>query len=486
MIAKTNMLFKSLIIGMMLLIAHIGTPVAQAALEGDGSGLIAWYEFKDGSGTTVTDSSGYSHTGTIVGTANWTTGPTGTPYPRGGGLYFNGFSDYVRIPYYPTAMLEKRTIVVWLNSYSSIKAANPIFSLGRQAPGVKSCGDTNFTGFTSHGVVMAYSNVTGTNPITRETVGGLIEPNLGKWDHYAFVFDEGEDGLTVTRSIYRNGVLIGRKINSDGLSRYCGLFAIGTQEDYTNPCYVRTFHGKMGELRVYNRALSSGEITELYNRVPLPADRTLPTTPTGLKTNAFSYRQINLTWNANTDDTIGYVIYRGGAPIDTVWGASTNTYSDIQHRPYLKTFRYTVDPATSYSYTVEAFDAVGNYSTTSNTANATTPNKPPLRTYTLTVSKDSRSLGNIISSYGIDGTPYCISTRGIKCGSGCTSASYAYEENTQVNISPGLSNQYLSSFNGWSGGGCTGTGQCLVLMDGDKTVTGYYTGTPIKKVKRSH
>jgi len=54
------------------------------------SGLQTLYAFDEGSGTTVTDSSGNGRNGTISG-ATWATGKIG------GGLGFDGVNDYVTI-----------------------------------------------------------------------------------------------------------------------------------------------------------------------------------------------------------------------------------------------------------------------------------------------------------------------------------------------------------------------------------------------------
>jgi hypothetical protein len=59
---------------------------------------------------------------------------------------------------------------------------------------------------------------------------------------------------------------------------------------------------------------------------------------------------------------------------------------------------------------------------------------------------------------------------GIDCGATC-SADYDY--NTAVTLTatadPG------STFRGWSGAGCSGTGNCVVTMDAAKSVTAEFT-----------
>ncbi|WP_413789322.1 discoidin domain-containing protein [Paenibacillus tyrfis] len=79
---------------------------------------------------------------------------------------------------------------------------------------------------------------------------------------------------------------------------------------------------------------------------------------------AVSSSQVNLSWTASTDN-VGvkeYKIYRGSTEVGTATGTS---YSDTG-----------LNPSTTYSYTVKAFDAAGNASANSNTASATTSDGP--------------------------------------------------------------------------------------------------------------
>ncbi|MGC1265311.1 MAG: IPT/TIG domain-containing protein [Candidatus Acidiferrum sp.] len=98
-------------------------------------------------------------------------------------------------------------------------------------------------------------------------------------------------------------------------------------------------------------------------------DTTPPTAPSNLTATAASSSQINLSWTASTDNVgvTGYYVQRCSgsgcsnfAQVAEVSGTTT-TYSDTG-----------LAGSTSYSYRVEATDAVGNLSTFSNTATATT------------------------------------------------------------------------------------------------------------------
>lgn len=93
-------------------------------------------------------------------------------------------------------------------------------------------------------------------------------------------------------------------------------------------------------------------------------DITPPTTPTLLSANPVSSTQIDLSWSSSTDNfsVSGYVLTRGSSTIATT---SLLNYSDTG-----------LIASTSYSYTVRAFDSSLNYSSTSNSISATTPNTP--------------------------------------------------------------------------------------------------------------
>lgn len=82
-------------------------------------------------------------------------------------------------------------------------------------------------------------------------------------------------------------------------------------------------------------------------------DTQAPSAPTGLARGAVGPASVALSWNASSDNVgvTGYDVWRGGARIGST---AATSYTDT-----------TVAPSTSYSYTVRAFDAVGNTSAAS-------------------------------------------------------------------------------------------------------------------------
>src|SRR5882672_8358225 len=89
-------------------------------------------------------------------------------------------------------------------------------------------------------------------------------------------------------------------------------------------------------------------------------DTIAPSTPAGLTASAVSSSRIDLSWNAATDNVgvIRYGVYRDGVQIAYISGRS---YANTR-----------LAAATTYSYTVAAYDAAGNASAQSSAVSATT------------------------------------------------------------------------------------------------------------------
>ena len=100
---------------------------------------------------------------------------------------------------------------------------------------------------------------------------------------------------------------------------------------------------------------------------PAP-DTDPPTSPSGLTATAVSATQINLNWNASTDN-VGVTGYR----VERCQGASCTTFAQIAS-PTATSYNDTgLAAGSSYSYRVRAVDAATNLSPYSGTATASTP-----------------------------------------------------------------------------------------------------------------
>ncbi|MCD9022387.1 DUF4434 domain-containing protein [Cohnella silvisoli] len=112
----------------------------------------------------------------------------------------------------------------------------------------------------------------------------------------------------------------------------------------------------------------------------------VPSTPAGLSGSAPNSMTVQLSWTASTDNTgvVGYKIYRNSELVYTSY-SNTASYTDTQ-----------LNPSTSYTYSVKAFDAAGNESAASSTISVSTPagttyatNLSSGKSYTTTMAADA-------------------------------------------------------------------------------------------------
>jgi hypothetical protein len=79
--------------------------------------------------------------------------------------------------------------------------------------------------------------------------------------------------------------------------------------------------------------------------------------------------------------------------------------------------------------------------------------------YTLTISKAGLGAGTVTSA-----------PSGINCGTTCSNS---YTAGTTVTITAAADGN--STFTGWSGGGCSGTSSCDIIMNSDKNIIATFT-----------
>jgi len=347
-------------------------PQTQAQTADITSGLVAHYKFDEGTGTTANDSSGNNNIGTLINGPTWTTGKIG------GALNFDGVNDYVDLSndqtYGLSSATSEKTISAWVKTTAgdaSIVGMRgsvdvPVFDVQVGFDGV----DNSNTGRISFLVRDDAS-------AGLRHIHGTIAVNDGAWHHVVVTRNSSK-----LMTIYVDGKSESSGADTMGSSVTIADARIGDEPMNTS---IPNMNGSIDEVRVYNRALTASEITELYNYTgaPSPADTAAPSVPIGLTATAVSSSQINLSWNASTDNVgvTGYRIYRGGIQIATV--TSGTTYSNTG-----------LSAGTTYSYTVAAYDAAGNVSAQSSSVSATTP---VLDTTPPTVSITAPSAGSTVS-----------------------------------------------------------------------------------------
>jgi len=191
-----------------------------------------------------------------------------------------------------------------------------------------------------------------TTPATVDTTPPLppttLTANAVSSSQINLIWSGATDNVAVTGyRVFRNGVLL---VTLGNVTTYQDtLLLSGVTYIYT----IRAVDAQ-GNISGLSPAASATTSTA-------PPDTTPPTTPLGLRASGTSPSQINLTWVASTDNVAvtGYRVFRDGAIL--VYLGNVTSYVDSG-----------LAAATVYSYNVDAFDAVGNFSGLSVPANAAT------------------------------------------------------------------------------------------------------------------
>jgi hypothetical protein len=216
-------------------------------------GLIAWWPF-DGS---TFDATGNGHDGSIAGTGVTVTTDR---FGNQNGAYNFSNQSYISVPDSPDFTLGSNpfTISLWvkfdvLGSYYLI-------------------GHDNGPGSQNKWIFWAGNSDTNSR-LLFVTYPGLQVPADGynwangssEWYHFAIT----RNGVTWT--LYVNGIEIENVIpnNATELPDPSHDLWIGSAETDHPERYLR---GSLDDVRIYNRALSAQEISDLFNAVPIPGD----------------------------------------------------------------------------------------------------------------------------------------------------------------------------------------------------------------------
>jgi hypothetical protein len=204
-------------------------------------GLVLWLDAGitpsyPGSGNTWSDLSGNNYNGTL------TNGPTYSS-SNGGSIFFDGWNDYVNLPYTLLSGTGNFSVSVWLKSSASTVGGN-VFG-NYPAGNLEIFYGTRYIGMWLNN----FSTYLGTAP----------------WNTTLPEFTTNFTQIVALRKntneteFYINGVLAKTGLSSS---------TIGSVNDFrmaTNTSGSETFIGDISQVSVYNRALSAAEILQNYN-----------------------------------------------------------------------------------------------------------------------------------------------------------------------------------------------------------------------------
>jgi hypothetical protein len=253
-------------------------------------GLVGYWTFDEGSGSTAYDHSGNGNNGTLVNSPTWVAGKVG------GALSFNGTNQYVQgndttLP----QGASPRTMSAWIKTTTS--GTSWFLSYG-----------TDSTGNAS-GMFVSGGNLYATTWLNDLNSG--ITVNNNSW-HFVVATYDGTTWRTYVDSV-------AGATNSPSTNTTGGNLKIGTRQDLT-----QYFSGTIDDVRIYNRALSANDVANLYT-----AGRTTRnTSPTTLLTNGlvgyWTFDGHTVNWGSNTVADVS-----GNGNTGTLINMSTSTSPTI-------------------------------------------------------------------------------------------------------------------------------------------------------------
>ena len=203
-------------------------------------GLVSWWKLDDGSGSTATDSSGNTLSGTLVGNPTWTDGIAG------GAIKFDGDGDYVDIGKDAKFNIANQiTVAAWIKVDAFDREWQTIISKGDSSWRLQRNWNKGTLEFACTGLVVRSNRWGG--------IYGKTDVNDGQWHHAAGVYDGQNLNLYVDG---RLEVLVEVK-GSININDHPVL--IGENSEKPN----RFWHGLIDDVRVYSYGLNADEVAAI-------------------------------------------------------------------------------------------------------------------------------------------------------------------------------------------------------------------------------
>jgi len=213
------------------------------------NGLLAWYKFTEGSGTTMADSSGSGNTANLVGSPIWSTGPTGH-----GAVTFNGSGQYITV--------KSGAILGGLSAWSITCWVNLT-------------GDNSLLPFYGES-----ANNNGNDQIVLQT--------RGSWPYYPQIVYQNDGAVFNASAAGTTGApgdgvwhFVAATFNGSTLTLYVDGVAEGTSQVWTSnnnftdagiESRIGSIHGSglnligsEADVRLYSMALSATQVSSLYS-----------------------------------------------------------------------------------------------------------------------------------------------------------------------------------------------------------------------------
>ncbi|WP_242049318.1 LamG-like jellyroll fold domain-containing protein [Aulosira sp. FACHB-615] len=308
-------------------------------LTGNESGLVAYHDFNEVTGTNSKDLTSYQNNGTIQGAIKALTKLDGNDIDSF--LSFDGINDSVQNPAKFVDVKDTFTIEFWVNPTATRDSTTQNTSgvndfNQRYAIAPSNGSEVLGSGIAYAGVSVGTNGISvfensswissGKSPSTAKSLPSLLvhDMNLSGWNHIAIVYNNK------TPSLYINGQFIKTGLTSTSIVHPSAVLGGSGVSDY--------FQGFLDEVRIWNKAKTQAEIQADLNR-PL----------TGKESGLVTYHNFNEGTGTTVKDLTSN--YNNG----TIQGATRDTKA-LTRSDGNDTYIYSLDDTTNLSI----YD-IGNY-----------------------------------------------------------------------------------------------------------------------------
>ena len=217
------------------------------------SGLVGYWTF-DGAETvwtsttagTTLDKSGQNNTGTLTSMNQATSPAIGK---HGQALNFDGSTSYVEIPDNPAYTLGTAfTYSAWIKTSDTVGEIFSNFEVA--SPFVGTLFGVGFGG--TNGKLSVW--ISTSSGSTVQDTGSVVNDNTWRFVTASY------DGTNVR--FYRDGALSSTIAATNSVGNSSNVLRIGRDNNSPGERY---YNGSLDDVRIYNRALSASEVTQLYN-----------------------------------------------------------------------------------------------------------------------------------------------------------------------------------------------------------------------------
>tara|TARA_R100000734_G_C3319006_1_gene114011 strand:+ start:3478 stop:7401 length:3924 start_codon:yes stop_codon:yes gene_type:complete len=235
---------------------------------------------------TVTNKLPSQSFGVMLYTGDGATGREVNGGKYGGAAYFNGTNAKIDIGNMGLGGNTERTISAWINT-DSLSSAQTIYQHGAAANGQR----FGFAIDTSGKLYVEYYN--------RDAITSAAHIAVDTWYHVAVTYNGGAIETATNTQIYVNGSAVSMATSGSqtgNANTADSNYGIGYRRASTSGY----FNGKIDQLRIFTRAISSSEVSTLYNETDPASLNPLSETETSVKGATRFYQ-----FNNNTTDTAG-------------------------------------------------------------------------------------------------------------------------------------------------------------------------------------